>query len=123
MHAGADPLGVDDMDRSAVDIAWKAALSGNKLAQGLEVLLAQSSSHDYAEKFNLSLLHRTVLGLARIDMKTLVKSASVSEIEDEDEDGQTPLHWAALRGTIKHSRSSSKQGPMSTHAISMVQAF
>ena len=98
MHAGADPLAVDYKDRSAVDIAWEAALSGNKLAQGLGVLLAQSSGHRYAEKFNLSLLHRTVLGLGRMDMKTLLESTSMSEIENTDEDGQTPLYWAALRG-------------------------
>lgn len=98
MHAGADPLAVDEKDRSAVDIAWEAALSGNKLANGLGILLAQSSSHDYAEKFNLSLLHRTVLGLGRMNMKILLESASMAEIEYMDEDGQTPLYWAALRG-------------------------
>ena len=98
MHAGADPLAVDDKDRSAVDIAWEAAFSKNKLAKGLGILLAQSSSHCYVEKFNLSLLHRTVLGMGRMDLKPLLENTSMSEIESMDEHGQTPLYWAALRG-------------------------
>lgn len=64
----------------------------------LKRLLAFSSSEYYVSKFNLGLLHRSVLGLNHLGIKPLLEGISRDAIDEKDANGQTALYWAALRG-------------------------
>ncbi|KAL9119073.1 MAG: hypothetical protein Q9187_004374 [Circinaria calcarea] len=86
------------MRRSAIDIAWEVALTSNKLAKRMHILLALSSFQTYTLEHNLSPLHKTVLGLTDADLKSLLKRTTHNAVNDKDTHGQTALYWAALRG-------------------------
>ena len=88
-------------NRSAVDIAWEAVLTNNKAAKNLQLLVAFSSSDNYALESNLSLLHRSVLGISRFEIKPLLDDMPYHAIDEKDVEGQTPLYWAARRGDVQ----------------------
>lgn len=48
----------------------------------------------------MSLLHRCVLGLTRLELKDLLGSVPEHAIDERDAEGQTPLYWAARRGNL-----------------------
>ncbi len=84
--------------RSPIDIAWDAVLTNSKTAMNLRRLLAFSSPEYYVSKFNLGLLHKSVLGLNHRGIKPLLEGISAEAIDEKDASGQTALYWAALRG-------------------------
>ncbi len=86
------------MKRSAIDIAWEAFLVDDKTAKHLESLITLSSSDNYALKYNLGLLHKSVLRLNSLEIKPLLESVQEHSIYEKDADGQTLLYWAARRG-------------------------
>ena len=63
--------------------------------EGLSTLVP---SHDYLDKQNFTLLHKTVLGLNKLDLATLLASLSIPTINEGDLDGSTAAWWAAIRG-------------------------
>ena len=85
------------LKRSAIDIAWEAALINHKSAKSLTSLLAFSSYEDYVKKFNLSLVHESVLGIHHRDIVLLIEQRPDCALDKKDTFGQTPLYWAALR--------------------------
>lgn len=88
-------------DRSAVEIAWEAFLTADKIAKKLENLIVLSSSENYVSQSKMGLLHRCVLGLTRLDIKDFLESFPNQAIDEKDADGQTPLYWAARRGDVQ----------------------
>ena len=87
--------------RSAVDIAWDAELTANKAAQNLTRLRAFSSSNWYVSECNMGLLHKSVLGLTRFEIKQVLENVPDHNINEKDTEGQTPLYWAARRGDVE----------------------
>jgi ankyrin repeat protein len=76
-------------------------LTNDKVAKNLKKLAAFSSSDNYVSELNLSLLHRSVLGLSRCEIKPLLEDISAHTIDGKDAEGQTPLYWAARRGDVQ----------------------
>lgn len=95
IHVGSNP------NRSAVDIAWEAVLTTNKAAKNLKSLITISSSDNYVSEAKMGLLHKCVLGLARLELKHLIVSIPDHVIDERDAKGQTPLYWAARRGDVQ----------------------
>lgn len=64
----------------------------------MKSLLVSSSYENYVLKYNLSLLHKAVLGLGSLEVKLLLEEIPSDAIDEKNIDGQTALYWAALRG-------------------------
>ncbi|KAL9116731.1 MAG: hypothetical protein Q9187_006741 [Circinaria calcarea] len=98
LHAGADPHIEDFSSQTPTDFAWRLILSNRGDASTLESLRALFPGQGLLENSNLSLLHRTVLGLTLINLGTLLDSLSKLAINESDAHGRTALWWATSRG-------------------------
>ena len=72
--------------------------ANDQSAKSLTSLLAFSSAGNYASECRLSLIHRGVLGLTQINLKSLIGQTPRHIIDERDAQGRTALFWAALRG-------------------------
>ena len=84
--------------RNCFDTAWKVILYNRSDASTRERLGNMFPSDEALDKLNLSLLHKTVLGLNKLDLATLLASITGSDLDKGDAQGRTPLYWAAVRG-------------------------
>ena len=80
------------------DIAWKVILHNRSDAIARERLGNMFPSDEALDKLSLSLLHKTVLGLNKLDLATLLASITRFTLDEVDAQGRTALYWAAIRG-------------------------
>ena len=56
------------------------------------------SDDDVIDKLDFTVLHKTVVGLGRIDLRSLLESLPKSIIDQGDRNGRSAAWWAAARG-------------------------
>ncbi|EXJ66684.1 uncharacterized protein A1O5_10355 [Cladophialophora psammophila CBS 110553] len=100
LHAGADPTIENAVGSSAVDRAWTVILTqpdSSPLAENFKRLFG---SGDVVEEMGFSVVHKSLLGLLRIELQELLES-SRAEVDAVDHENRTALSWAAQRGDAK----------------------
>ena len=80
--------------RNAYDKAFLKLLSGDDDANTLAALQTLFPSDDCMERQELSLVHRTVLNFAPLDLGTVLANSPRSEIDKGDASGRTAFWWA-----------------------------
>ena len=89
---------------SAYDKAWNTIL-GNQAdhdtSQGLRRVFCNT---DALETRQFTVLHKAVLGLVPVELPTIIKAMSRSQINEADAHDQTALCWAAVRGDVENTK-------------------
>lgn len=93
-----------DLDRSPVTMAWEKILNKtSKSPVSLLALLNELDDSEFPAVQNLSSLHRAVLGLTTKSLDDELQ-ASLSNVNEGDTNGRTPLSWAASRSDFRSVR-------------------
>lgn len=106
LQNGADPYIQAEPSPSAVKIGAYYILVQDEnytpqLVQEIRTILPISQAIDDME---FSLLHKVVLGISPLNLKTLLQSRDrtvLGLLNSTDETGRTPLHWAAARNDAR----------------------
>ena len=88
----------DNIYRNCYDLTWLSILNGSLDLETRGQLQTLFPDQGYLEELQLTLLHKTVLGLNQLDLASLVSGLPSSAIDDFYSEGKTPLFWAAHRG-------------------------
>ena len=108
LEFGADPFVGDDCGRSA-EVVELIALSAQEY-RDRSIRNRLSPFLDY-ENYDLSHLSRIILGFRPLDLETeLGKSEFGSLIDQKDETGLSPLHWAVRAGNSQAVQQLIQQG-------------
>ncbi|GFG23940.1 flavin carrier protein 2 [Aspergillus udagawae] len=102
IHQGADPDIADDLGTSARDEATFSflACSHNEIYWEWHENRLQSiiSIGSHLDEWNLSYLHKIILKIHLTDLREALQDRTIySQLESQDQQGRTPLHWAAIR--------------------------
>jgi ankyrin repeat protein/nucleoside phosphorylase len=102
IRQGADPDIADDLGTSARDEATFSflACSHNEIYWEWHENRLQSiiSIGSHLDEWNLSYLHKIILKIHRTDLLEALQDRTIySQLESRDQQGRTPLHWAAIR--------------------------
>jgi ankyrin repeat protein len=94
---------VPDLRSSAIDYAWMAVFEKHVAPMTVEYLrgtflLGQNEDLD---KYELSELHKIVLGLCQEDLDSILSEIPHAMINKPDAFGKTALLWAARRGDLE----------------------
>ncbi|KAL8927509.1 MAG: hypothetical protein Q9208_002314 [Pyrenodesmia sp. 3 TL-2023] len=96
LHAGADPHAEDKSRQTPYLLAWSHILS-NDISDQKIGKLRELFTDSYLDEWELSTLHRIVLGLIVRTLNTETLAWSGSDINAIDCQGRTALFWAAAR--------------------------
>ena len=88
----------DNRYSNCYDLVWILLLNNSFDLETRGQLQTLFSDQGFVEGLQLTLLHKTVLGLNQLDLASLVSSLPRSAIDEVDSGGRTPLFWAARRG-------------------------
>jgi ankyrin repeat protein len=97
LAAGADPFLEDQHGWTPVTTICQHAFMTDSAHHAAFSDLLRTLHLDIFEMLQFSVLHKTILGVANLDLETQLL-ASTSNIDAPDTSGQTPLFWAAVRG-------------------------
>ncbi|OTA64781.1 ankyrin [Hypoxylon sp. EC38] len=104
INAGIDSELEDDGGLSAREIAAFRILSGIEEGPHLDELAAIFNiSTSYLDEIGLTTLHRAALGVSSVDLKEHLNTSrpnSLMQINQQDNLGYAPLHWAVQRNNI-----------------------
>ena len=84
-------------DRSPSDHYWMTSFSRSYHSPGSAEIQSLLPIEDVIENWRLTVLHRTVLRLNGLDVSSLLKAMSKSEIDTRDRYGRTALWWACQK--------------------------
>ncbi|KAF2259873.1 ankyrin [Lojkania enalia] len=97
LSAGSDPFHEDRFYFSPAENMLQLAFTGDVSEQGEFNQLIRSLEMDIFNRFQLTVLHKIVLKLADLDLRSFL-AVTDKEVNEPDSAGQTPLFWAATQG-------------------------
>ena len=96
---GADPSHPNSSEISASEGLLDSAFAGRFGDEGISIVCSMVNDYDFLETRGLSTLHKSVLGINKIDLRALLESSTAS-IDDGDSRKRTALAWAVIRDDI-----------------------
>ena len=108
LDAGADPHETDQIERSPIDIVWNIMIREGRSPGVMALLkvfkLDLDDGYEYLMTRKYPLLHQIVMELKSHpghdtnSLLALQLSLSTEDMDAQDLQGRTPLHWAAIKG-------------------------
>ncbi|KAL8741424.1 MAG: hypothetical protein Q9190_005970 [Brigantiaea leucoxantha] len=96
---GADPSHPNSSEISASEGLLDSAFAGRFGDEGISIVCSMVNDYDFLETRGLSTLHKSVLGINKIDLRALLESSTAS-IDDGDSRKRTALAWVVIRDDI-----------------------
>lgn len=100
LRQGADMLAVNQKKNSSADIFWRTILSNGLPAAAYHRLASYFTDTTFIDDGGFTIIHKIIFGQSKANLDHLLTDMP-NLVDQQDNYGLTPLHWAATRGDVE----------------------